>query len=142
MKNLFLDTNIIIDMLANRQPFSIAAARLFDLAEKGKVKLFISALSYANIYYIVKKTCTHKEMITLLQDLENLTDTLDVTKMVISKSLMSDFKDFEDAIQYHTAISNKEITAIVTRDTKDYKNGVLSILTPDEVLSIIGSEIN
>jgi predicted nucleic acid-binding protein len=142
MKNLFLDTNIIIDMLANRQPFSVAAARLFDLAEKGKVKLFISALSYSNIYYIIKKTCTHKEMIALLQDLENLTNTLDVTKLVISTSLMSDFKDFEDAIQYHTAISNKEITAIVTRDTKDYKNSVLSILTPDEVLSIIGSEIN
>lgn len=142
MKNLFLDTNIIIDMLANRQPFSVAAAKLFDLAEKGKVKLFVSALSYSNIYYIVKKICTHKEMIALLQDLENLTETLDVTKLVISKSLMSDFKDFEDAIQYNTAISSKEITIIVTRDAKDYKNSVLSVLTPDEVLSIIGSEVN
>lgn len=91
MKDLFLDTNIIIDVLANRQPFSVAAARLFDLAEKGKVNLYISALSYSNIYYVVKKTCTKKDMIALLQDLESLTETLDVTKQVILKSLAGDF---------------------------------------------------
>ncbi len=142
MKNLFLDTNILIDVLANRQPFATSAARLFDLAEKGRVNLFISALSYSNIYYIIKKTCTHKEMISLLRDLENLTETLDVTKQIISKSLTSDFKDFEDAIQYNTALSNKKVTVIVTRNVKDYKNSGLTILTPDEVLSTITNTDN
>lgn len=137
MKDLFLDTNIIIDVLANRQPYSESATRLFDLAEKGKINLFISALSYSNIYYIIKKTCTHKEMISLLKDLESLTETLDVTKKIIAKSLVSDFKDFEDAIQYNTAISNKKIAAIITRNVKDYKNIELAVLTPDEALSAI-----
>ena len=135
MKNLFLDTNVIIDVLANRQPFSNSAAKLFDLAEKGKLSLMISALSYSNIYYIIKKTCTNKEMISLLRDLESLTETLDVTKEIISKSLTSDLKDFEDAIQYNTALAYKKVSAIVTRDVKDYKGSKLTILTPDEVLS-------
>jgi predicted nucleic acid-binding protein len=137
MRNLFLDTNIIIDVLADRQPYSDAASKIFDYAEKGKVNLFISALSYSNIYYIIKKTCSHKEMISLLRDLEALTETLDVTKQIISSSLNSDFKDFEDSIQYHTATSNKKITWIVTRNVKDYKDSELTVLTPDEVLSII-----
>lgn len=137
MRNLFLDTNIIIDVLADRQPYSEAASKIFDYAEKGKVNLFISALSYSNIYYIIKKTCSHKEMISVLRDLEELTETLDVTKQIISKSLNGDFKDFEDSIQYHTATSNKKITGIVTRNVKDYKNSELTVLTADEVLSII-----
>jgi len=123
--------------LANRQPYSEAASKIFDHAEKGKVNLFTSALSYSNIYYIIKKTCSHKEMITILRDLEALTETLDVTKQIISKALNSDFKDLEDSIQYHTAICNKKIAGIVTRNVKDYKNSELAVLTPDEVLSII-----
>lgn len=137
MKNLFIDTNVIIDVLANRKPFSDSAAKLFDLAEKGKINLMISALSYSNIYYIIKKTCTHKEMISLLKDLESLTETLDVTKEIISKSLTSDFKDFEDSIQYNTALANKKINVIVTRNVKDYKGSKVMVLTPDEVLSAI-----
>lgn len=112
-------------------------AKLFDLAEKGKINLMISALSYSNIYYIIKKTCSLKEMISLLKDLEALTETLDVTKEIISKSLTSDFKDFEDSIQYNTALANKKISAIVTRNVKDYKGIKLTVLTPDEVLSAV-----
>lgn len=137
MKHLFLDTNILIDVLANREPFAESAAKLFNLAEKGKVTLMISALSYSNIYYIIKKNCTHKELISLLRDLEALTETLDVTKEIIFKSLSSEFKDFEDSIQYYTALSNKEVSVIVTRNVKDYKGSKLSVLTPDEVLSAI-----
>jgi len=137
MKNLFLDTNVIIDVLADRQPFSEPASKLFNYAEKGKINLFVSALSYSNIYYIIRKNCTHKQMLSLLRDLEALTETLDVTKQVISKSLSGDFKDFEDAIQYNTAIANKKTEAIVTRNVKDYKNSKLPILMPDEAVGII-----
>lgn len=139
MKNLFLDTNVIIDTLADRKPFSKAGANLFEYAEKGKVNLFISSLTYANIYYIIRKSCTHKELISTLRDLESIIETVDVTKQIISKSLQSEFKDFEDSIQYHTALSNKKITAIVTRNGKDFKKSDLAILTPEEAISIIES---
>lgn len=137
MKNLFLDTNVIIDVLADRKPFSEAASRLFDHAERGDIRLFVSALSYSNIYYIIKKTCSHKQMLSLLRDLEAMTETLDVTKAVISKSLHSGFKDFEDAIQFHTAVASKKVAAIVTRNPKDFKNDAIAILTPGEALSMI-----
>jgi predicted nucleic acid-binding protein len=137
MKNLFLDTNIVIDILANRQPFSIIGARLFDLAEKGKINLFISALSYSNIYYILKKSCSHKEMISLLRDLEALTTTMDVTGRIISNALYSEFKDFEDAIQSFTAYSYKKMDAIVTRDVKNYKASDIPVFTPDEVITVL-----
>ncbi len=137
MKHLFLDTNVIIDLLIDRKPFSEPVAQLFELAEKGKITLYISALSYSNIYYIVRKTCTHRQMISLLRDLEAITTTLDVTKQVIADSLNTGFKDFEDAIQYNTAISVKKITAIVTRDAKGFKNDAVAVFTPGEVLNII-----
>lgn len=142
MNYFFIDTNIIIDFIADRKPFSKAAAKLFDYSEKGKVKLFISSLSYSNIYYVVKKSTTHKEMIMVLRELEAMTETLDVTKSIIKSSLSSDFKDFEDAIQYYTAISNKKTSAIVTRDTKDYKQSNLAVLTPEETVGLIESAIS
>lgn len=140
MTYFFLDTNVIIDFIADRKPFSKAAARLFDFSEKGKVKIFISSLSYSNIYYVVKKATSHKEMISILRELESMTETIDVTKSIIKSSLSSDFKDFADAIQYFTAISNKKTTAIVTRDTKDYKNSQLAVLSPEEAVSLIEND--
>jgi predicted nucleic acid-binding protein len=139
VKNLFLDANVIIDVLADRKPFSESSSKLFDYAEKGKINLYISALSYSNIYYIVRKICSHKEMLSMLRDLEAMTTTLDVTKQIIADSLNSGFKDFEDAIQYNTALSNKKIDAIVTRNPRDFKNNNISVFAPEEALSTIES---
>lgn len=140
MKNLFLDTNIIIDLLGDRKPFSTSAASLFNLGEKGVVNLYISALSYSNIYYVLRKDYSHKEMIIILKDIELILKTLDVTEQIISQSIQSDFKDFEDSIQYYTSLSNKKIEAIITRNVKDYKKSELAILTPDEALKIINRD--
>lgn len=142
MKNLFLDTNVIIDVLADRKPFSKTASKIFEHAERGNIRLLVSALSYSNIYYIIKKTCSHKQMLSLLRDLEALTETLDVTKAVISKSLSSNFKDFEDAIQFNTAAASKKVTAIITRNPKDFRNNAIAILTPEEALSMIETGSN
>lgn len=141
MKTFFLDTNVVIDVLADRKPFSAPTAKLFEYADKGLVALCISALSYANIYYVVRKTCAHKEMMLILRDLEGLIETLDVTKAIIAESLHSNFKDFEDSVQYLTALSNSRTDAIVTRNGKDYKNSELAILTPTESISIIESAL-
>ena len=137
MKGLFLDTNVIIDVLANRRPYVETSARLFDLSVKRKVTLYVSALSYSNIYYIIRKSVTHKQLLSILAGLESMTETLDVTGQIVGKSLLSDFKDFEDAIQYETARSNKKVDAIVTRDPKGFKGSELTVLTPDEALTIL-----
>lgn len=137
MKHLFFDTNVVIDLLANREPFSESSAKLLDLAEKGKISIYLSALSYSNIYYIVRKLCSHKEMLSILRDLESMTSTLDVTGQIISNALNASLKDFEDSIQFYAALSNKKIEAIVTRNPRDFKNNDISVFTPEEALRII-----
>jgi predicted nucleic acid-binding protein len=137
MRHLFFDTNVIIDVLQNREPFSNVASRLLDYGDKGQLNIYISALSYSNIYYILRKTCSHKEMISLLKDIQAISITMNVTGDIISEAIASGMKDFEDAIQLNTALSNKKIQAIVTRDPKGFKNSDISVLTPEEALSII-----
>ncbi|MBK7884370.1 MAG: PIN domain-containing protein [Chitinophagaceae bacterium] len=137
MKNIFLDTNVIIDFLANRQPFSIYAAKLFNYSFLKKAKIYVSAVSYNNIYYILKQSLPNKETIELLNELSEMVDGADVTKSVISKTLKTDFKDFEDAIQYYCALSLSKIDFIVTRDTKDFKKSSIPVLTPTEAISLL-----
>jgi len=139
MKHLLLDSNVVIDFLSDRKPFSLQAARLFDYISKGKVKIYLTAVSYNNIYYLVRKLTNHKEAIRLLKEIENITETIDTTSAVIRNALDSPFKDFEDAIQYFTALTHKKMDAIITRNGIDFKNSTLAILSPEEALGIIES---
>ena len=140
MKSIFMDTNVIIDFLADRQPFSDDAAKLFDLAIDGKVRIYISAVSYNNIYYVLRQSLTNNAAIKLLEELDELTEIADVTKAIIQQALKTDFKDYEDAIQYYCALSIPKIDFIVTRNTKDFKKSTLPVLTPAE--SLISLTIN
>jgi predicted nucleic acid-binding protein len=139
MKSIFLDTNVLIDFFADRKPFSIDAARLFDYSLKKKITIYISAVSYTNIYYIIRQSLSHAETIKMLTEISEWTNVIDLTKEIINKSLTSEFKDFEDAIQYHCAKSINKIDLIVTRDTKDFKISSLPILTPKEAVALIES---
>jgi len=135
MKQVFMDTNIVIDFLANRQPFAMDAAKLFDLAVKGKVRIFIAAVSYNNIYYILRQSMPGNATLRLLEELADMTEITDVTAVGIRQSLKTDFKDYEDAIQYHSALSIPDLDFIVTRNTKDFKKSKLAVLTPTEALA-------
>ena len=137
MKQVFLDTNVIIDFLADRKPFSMAVAQLFNFAVSGKVKMYISAVSYNNIYYILRQTLSNVETISLLEELCDMTEIADVTKKIIKESLKSELKDFEDAIQYNCALSLNKIDFIITRDTKDFKKSILPVMNPEEALTLI-----
>ena len=99
------------------------------------MKIYISAVSYNNIYYILRQSLSNTETIKLLDELSEIADIADVTKMVIKKSLKTDFRDFEYAIQYHCALSLNKIDFMVTRDTKDFKKSSLSVMTPTEAVS-------
>jgi predicted nucleic acid-binding protein len=142
MKHFLLDTNVVIDFLTDRRPFSLVAAKLFDYSERGKIKLYLTAVSYNNTYYILKKLTSHKETIKILKDLERITETVDTTGEAIKHSLDSEFKDFEDAIQYYTAKTNKKLDAIVTRNVSDFRLSKIPILTPDEAIGLIESNIH
>ncbi len=139
MINNFLDTNVLIDFLSDRKPFSIEAAKLFNYSLKGKIKIYISAVSYNNIYYILRQSFSHNETIKMLIELSEWAEIIDVTKDIIRKSIKSEFKDFEDAIQYNCARSIGKIEFIVTRDTQDFRASSLPTLTPKETNSLIES---
>lgn len=139
MINFFLDTNIVIDFLTDRKPFSSLAGKLFDYSEKGEVKLYLSAVSYSNIYYVVRKVSSHKETIKILSRLEEMTEIIATTSSTIKNAIDSEFKDFEDALQYYSAKLNTNINGIVTRNGGDFKHSTISILTPEEAIRFVES---
>ena len=100
MKKLLVDTNIIIDLLAQRESFYEPAAQLFSLADQEKVELYVSSLSFANAHYILNRELTESKVREILRKLKVLVKVINLDSKVLDMSLNSDFKDFEDAIQY------------------------------------------
>ena len=139
MKHIFLDTNVVIDFLADRKPFAVFTAKLFNFSLSGKIKIYISAVSYNNIFYILRQSHSNSGTIKLLENLSEFTEITDVTKSIIKNSFKTDFKDFEDAIQYNCALTISKLDFIVTRDTKDFKKSILPVMTPDEAVKLLES---
>lgn len=135
MKKLFLDTDVIIDFLIDRQPFSEYAAKVFALADNKQVMLATSSLCIANLYFVIKKMEGHKKAITILKELLELVQILPVNHTVIHQSLHAGFSDFEDAIQNHTALQDEDIQVLLTRNLRDYKKSSLAVQTPEQYLA-------
>ena len=140
MVYFLLDANVIYDFLADRKPHSREAAFLFSAADRGKIKLYVSAISYNNLYYVLRKDVGHKKALDLVSLLDTLVTTIDVGTPVIRKALKSKFKDFEDAIQYYSALTENKIQAIVTRNSKDFKSNELLILDPARAIRFVSGK--
>jgi predicted nucleic acid-binding protein len=136
-KNIFLDTNILVDIVANRKPFSENAISIFDHCQKSKIKMYSTSHSIATLHYIAKKMVDEKELRLIIEDLLNTISIIAITESILKKSLKSNHKDFEDAIQIVSAQSINDMFCIVTRDLKDYKNAEINVFTPDEFLNKI-----
>lgn len=134
-KKVFVDTDIIYDLLAKRDPFYSAAARLFTLADEGKVQIFISALSLANIHYLISKQQSESQAKKILRKFKVLVRITPLTEKIIDLALNSEFEDFEDAIQYFSALQN-DIEILLTRNLKDYKKAQISVLTAQDFINI------
>jgi predicted nucleic acid-binding protein len=135
MAKIFIDTDICLDLLANREPFNIAAQKLFSKADKGKVKISVSSLTFANLDYILKSAYKIRDARLILSKFKTLVSVLPVDDKTIDLALTSDFKDFEDAIQYFTCIENG-IETFLTRNLKDFKKVRIQVMTPEMFLSI------
>lgn len=135
MKNIFLDTNIIVDLIANRPPFSKYAIDLFSLAEDNKIKLYTSSHSLATTHYLLKKYIEEKELRVILYNLLEFITIIPVDLDVLRKSLHSNHKDFEDAVQIYCASSVNGMEFIVTRNIKDFKNSEIPALLPNEIIA-------
>lgn len=134
-RNVFLDTNVVLDHLMDRQPFAEYAHRIFALAEMGELRLHLSALSFCNLYYLLRKPMGHQPAMALLVQLRLLTRVTMMGEREITCALASPGKDFEDTVQYESAKSDNSIGVIVTRNKGDFPETDLPILTPDQYLA-------
>ena len=137
MKRILIDTNIVIDLLSKRKEFYDDAATLFSLADKKELKLTISSLTFANTNYILTKLKSAKEAREILRKFKVLVELLSLDDKITELALSDErFPDFEDGLQYFSAIEN-EIDIIITRNKKDFKNSKLPVLTAKEYLATI-----
>jgi predicted nucleic acid-binding protein len=135
MKKIFVDTNILVDLLADRKPFSKYAIEIFNASENKKVKLFTSSHSIATTYYLLKKFIDDSSLRKTLLGLIEYMTIISVDAEVLTKGLRSKQKDFEDSIQIYCATSIDKIDCIVTRNVKDFKACEILVLTPNELCS-------
>ncbi|MCX6320723.1 MAG: PIN domain-containing protein [Bacteroidia bacterium] len=136
MRKIFLDTNIILDLLAYRMPFYTEAAELFSLADKKKLTLSISSLCLADTHYILSKQNPEMEVRKILRKFKVLVNVLPLDDKITDLALNSEFRDFEDPIQYYTAIENEQ-ELIITRNLSDYKDSKIPVMTAGEFIKSI-----
>ena len=137
----FVDTDVLLDLIADRQPFSDAASQLFDLSEQGRFVLCTSTLCLNNLHYVIRKMRGEKIARSAIAELMDMLDVLPVTKNNLSKSIDSPFADFEDAVQHQVAKSDSEVKSILTRNTKDFKKGKIAVFTPADFLNFYQSNL-
>lgn len=131
---IFVDSDVIIDFFTDREPYVNPASKIFELNEQGIVQIYISAVSLNNIYYLIRKYLGHKKSIQIIEELVEITEIVGTTKKEIVQALTNGFKDFEDSIQYSSAMAVDGIESILTRNTKDYENSIISVFTPENYL--------
>lgn len=134
---VLVDTNVIIDTALQRQPFADASTRVLFLSQTKRFDGYVSASTISDIHYILRKQIGYSTALDFLRRLVTICDVANVDRNVIETALVSDFSDFEDAIQNCTA-TVAGIDAIVTRNTKDFTQSDLQILTPEQLIQLVG----
>ena len=137
MTKILVDTNVILDLLAKRDPYYIESQQIFSLADLGRIELVASSLSLVNAHYVLNHALKIKDTRTILTKFKVLVQTFELNDKIVELALSDHlFVDFEDGIQYYTALeSNCEI--IITRNLKDFKNAKIPVMSPVEFISKI-----
>ena len=130
----FIDTNVMLDFLGERESFYLSAAKIATLADKGKIEIIVSALSYATVSYFLTKYEGLEKTKDKLRKFKVISNICELDEKIIDKGLNSDFSDYEDSLQYFSAL-RAECDVLITRNTKDFKSAQIPVLTPDEFLN-------
>jgi len=133
MKKIYIDCNILIDWLMDREPFSFYAAKIIELTEKKKIKSFVSALTLSNTYYIINKELNKKIAEEFLKDSMKLFHFTDITNETIREAIDNRYKDFEDDLHYFAA-KKESVDYLITRDKKDFKKDDFYIVDAEEFI--------
>lgn len=131
---IFLDTNILLDVLLKRDPFYADSLEVLKLCEDQKYEAWISIVSVANVFYIGNKFVGKHESLRVIEILMQYLNVASGSTELVKMAIESKFSDFEDALQNATATKTKGIKAIITRNVKDFRNSQLPAFTPLEFL--------
>ena len=132
---IFVDNDVILDVILEREDFQYSQ-RLLALVEQKRFTAFTSPLIFTNSFYIVARLKDKKTAWTALKKVRLLFRVSKVTEEIVDLALASDFSDFEDAIQYYTAV-NQRVDYLVTRNKKHYAASKIPIASPQELLAIL-----
>lgn len=137
MKSVLIDTDVLLDFYLDRKPFSDDSLQLFLKCEQKLCRAFITPVIVANTYYILRRHATHHYVVERLQILLNTITVLTMDQKQVWAALDSKFTDFEDALQYFSAIQSNKVDGIITRNTKDYRHSKIPVFSPQEFLATL-----
>ncbi|MFD2033526.1 type II toxin-antitoxin system VapC family toxin [Belliella marina] len=133
-QKLFLDTNVVVDLLGERDPFYDTIAKIVTHADKGEIKLVVSALTFSTVYYLLSRFEDRDIVKEKIRKFKIIGETADLTDQIIDKGLSSKFRDFEDSLQYYCAVETA-CNIVITRNGKDFKESEIPVMSPDEYLN-------
>lgn len=133
MTRLFLDTNVVVDMLDRREPYWHDAARLFTMAYNKQVQLYVAPITYSTAAYLLRKNGPQGVKV-LLNNLRQLSKVAVMNESTIDDAIASKFDDFEDAMQYYAAVKAKA-NILITRNGKDFEHARIPVMTPSDYLA-------
>ena len=128
---VLLDTNVILDYALEREPWFVDSEQILYLSEQKQIITYVSASTISDLYYILRKIKSKELALEFIRNLIEICCIATVDRSVIAMALNTNFKDFEDAIQYSVAVIN-QLDAIITRNTKDFAITQPKILTPNQ----------
>jgi len=135
MTSILCDINIFLDIFLAREPFYRPAAEVFKAVEERHIRGYICALSFPTLFYILAKELSRQKALKTLEKIRIVYKVAPVTQKTVDLALVSEFKDFEDAVQYYSAVTAR-VDYLVTRNKVDYVNGKLPVLLPEELLAL------
>jgi predicted nucleic acid-binding protein len=130
---ILLDTNIIVDDALERHPYLETSEQVLVLVEQKQVEGYVSASTFSDLYYIIRRTRGRAWTLNYLRQLVTFCQVATVDQAAIAMALAANFRDFEDAIQYSTAVVN-QLDAIVTRNPQDFPVLSPRIITPEQLI--------
>lgn len=131
---LFIDTNIVLDLLQYREPWVNDTIVLFQLAKEKKVEVVVTDLTFVNVVYIAGKNFEKKKLYETLLDLKKLVSVVSIGNECIEQALNSDSSDFEDSTQYFAA-KREKVDYILTRDNNGFKMSDIPVMNVTDFLN-------
>jgi len=131
---VFVDTNVLLDVLGERKAFYPEAMRVWTMAESGRIDAYVAAISFSNCYYIVRRYAGRSAAERAVRLLRDVFKPVDFTAQVLNQAIDSGLSDFEDAVQLHSAV-HAGVQCIITRNPDHFPRSPLTVMSPAEFLA-------